>query len=114
MKLAIRVARSPEQMLPRSSGDMVNNLKKFVMDLVLSYPYRDHASGTVRVKRAVAASTAARYADEVAAYWREWHDTEEKIQLHARFKTFKAFLRKSMPGVRDIAKVRDLGLGNAG
>ena len=76
---------------------MEENIKRFMVDCVLTYPFQDTATGKMVTKKPVAASTACRYADEVAAYWSTVTKDTHKVHLRPGVRLLKQYLRKSLP-----------------
>ena len=97
LELANATGRAVADMLPQDGASMVENLKRYMMHLVMSYPYTHAATGALEVTAAVAASTAGKYADQLAAYWREYTGSAQMVHLHPSVKALKAYLRKSLP-----------------
>lgn len=83
--------------LPPDVASMCECLKRFATDELLAYPVQRTDTGVWYTKRAVSASTACSYVDQVSKYWSAYHNTTEKPHLYASVKAFKDLLRRSLP-----------------
>ena len=60
---------STQDAFPADPAAMVSNLKKHMVDCVLSYPYWHGDKCKLATKTAVTAGTARKYVDQLSAYW---------------------------------------------
>ena len=86
------------QLFPEDTAQMSLNLQRFMVDVVLSYPYMDPHTSRQRTKSAVQVSTSKRYMEEVARYYDEVTGRPHKLHLNPAVKAFVTHLQKSLPG----------------
>jgi hypothetical protein len=85
--------------LPDTADAMAENLKRFMVDEVISYPVWHAKKAAMQPKGVVSANTACGYADHVSTYWAEQRGVSHAMAPHLQqdVRAFKEYLRRSLP-----------------